>query len=50
MPHEGLDEAARRAVSETTFNPTAVDEPSIRALLEEAWLGERPQVGAAQDL
>jgi alcohol dehydrogenase class IV len=43
MPHEGLDEAARRTVSETSFNPTAVDEPSIRRLLEAAWRGQRPQ-------
>jgi hypothetical protein len=50
MPHEGLDEAARRAVSETTFNPTTVDEPSIRRLLEAAWRGQRPQVRAAQEL
>jgi alcohol dehydrogenase class IV len=50
MPYEGLDEAARRAVSETTFNPTAVDEPSIRRLLEAAWHGQRPYVRAEQDL
>jgi alcohol dehydrogenase class IV len=43
MPHEGLDEAAQRAVSETTFNPTPVDVPSIRTMLEAAWRGHRPQ-------
>jgi hypothetical protein len=50
MPYEGLDEAARRPASETTFNPTAVDEASIRRLLDAAWRGERPSIGAAQDL
>jgi maleylacetate reductase len=42
MPEEGLEEAAKRTVAETSFNPTPVDLPSVRHLLDDAWHGRRP--------
>jgi len=44
MPEDGLDQAAQRAVAETTFNPVPVDVPAVRALLDDAWHGRRPAV------
>jgi alcohol dehydrogenase class IV len=46
MPADGLDQAAQRAVSETTFNPVPVDVPAVRAMLDDAWHGRRPSVAA----
>jgi maleylacetate reductase len=42
MPEEGLDLVAERTVAETTFNPTPVDVPGVRAFLDDAWHGRRP--------
>lgn len=42
MPEEGLDLTAERTATETTFNPTPIDVPAVRALLDDAWHGRRP--------
>jgi maleylacetate reductase len=42
MPYDGLDEAAVRAAADTAVNPVPVDTAAVRAMLEQAWRGERP--------
>lgn len=43
MPENGLDRAADLAVADPYWNPRPIDRASIRALLDDAWHGRRPQ-------
>ena len=42
MREEDLDRAARETVETTPYNPKAVDETTVRALLQQAYEGKRP--------
>jgi maleylacetate reductase len=46
LPESALDDAALRVVEETRANPRAVDVPSVRAMLADAWGGVRPSARA----
>ena len=43
MPESGLDRAADLAVADPYWNPRPLERAAIRALLDEAWHGRRPQ-------
>ena len=43
MKESDLDRAAETAVSAPYWNPRPVDRAAIRALLDDAWHGRRPQ-------
>jgi alcohol dehydrogenase class IV len=43
MPATGLDRAADLAVADPYWNPRPIDRAAIRALLDDAWHGRRPQ-------
>jgi len=42
LPHDALDEAARISIELINDNPRPVDYEGVRALLEDAWTGQRP--------
>jgi maleylacetate reductase len=44
MPREGLDRAAGLATESPYFNPRQTTRPEIRALLEQAFNGRRPEM------
>jgi alcohol dehydrogenase class IV len=48
MPADGIDEAARRIVIEASANVRPPDESSIRAMLDDAYHGRRPQIREAE--
>jgi maleylacetate reductase len=43
MSESGLDRAADVAATDRVWNPRPIDRDSIRALLDDAWHGRRPQ-------
>ena len=47
MPESGLDEATDHAVASPYWNPRPIEREAIRALLDDAWQGRRPNPGAA---
>jgi len=44
MPRSGLDRAADLAAADPYWNPRPIERAAIRALLDDAWHGRRPQV------
>ncbi|MBV8591551.1 MAG: maleylacetate reductase [Acetobacteraceae bacterium] len=47
MPESGLDEAADLAVASPYWNPRPIERDGIRALLDDAWHGRRPNLSPA---
>ena len=45
MPEEAIDRAARLATTDPYYNPRPIEYDGIRALLEDAYRGRRPQSG-----
>ncbi len=45
MPHSGLNRAADLALADPYWNPRPIERNAIRALLDDAWHGRRPQDG-----
>jgi alcohol dehydrogenase class IV len=43
MPESGLDRAADLAIANPYWNPRPIERDAIRALLDDAWHGRRPQ-------
>lgn len=43
LPYEALDQAADIAMGQPYWNPRPLSRPAIRAILEDAWQGRRPQ-------
>ena len=43
MAYDDLDKAAELVNQNPYYNPAAVTLPGVRALLEDAWHGRRPQ-------
>lgn len=44
MPRDGIDKATQIAFKNPYFNPRPLEEAPIRALIENAWIGQRPQL------
>lgn len=43
LPYDALDQAADIAMGQPYWNPRPLSRPAIRAILEDAWQGRRPQ-------
>jgi alcohol dehydrogenase class IV len=44
MPADGLDEAAKQVTESPYYNPQQPTRDEVRALLEEAFCGRRPEM------